>query len=101
MLALWPTGGRTTRPTQSDLLEGRFSVFCNIENALRLKNRFSGKRASLRRPAAARSFFYAHFSDRGHFFIGSRVASVSGAYIHVRHQRWTMSPRSTKLTGLS
>jgi hypothetical protein len=39
---------------------------------------------SLTRPAVARDCSYAHSSNRTHFFVGARIASVSGASVHLR-----------------
>src|ERR1700680_1502486 len=41
-------------------------------------------RPSLTRPADARDFSYAPCSNRTHFFVGARIASVSGVSVHLR-----------------
>jgi hypothetical protein len=40
---------------------------------------------SLTTPAVASNFFCAHWSNRTHFTVGARIASVPGASVHLRH----------------
>jgi hypothetical protein len=50
---------------------------------------------SLTRPAVARVFSYAHFSDRTHVLVGARIASVSGGSVHLRHPNLLSPLRSS------
>src|SRR5271154_7027640 len=50
---------------------------------------------SLTMPAVARVFSYSHHLDRTHFLVGARMASVSGAAVHLLHPKLLSPLRSS------